>query len=64
MIPATKPYKAVVTFVLTFLGALIASVQGRTDLDTLKPVDWMIIVGSAVVTAGAVYIVPNPPVAS
>lgn len=58
----TKPYKAVAAFVLTFIGALIASIQGRPDIDSLKLIDWLIIVGSALVTSGAVYGVTNPPV--
>lgn len=58
---ATKPYKAVAAFVLAFLGALLATVQGRTDLDSMKAVDWLIVVGSALVTAGATYAVTNPP---
>lgn len=61
--PSTKPYKAIVTFVLTFLAALLATVQGRTDLESMKAVDWLIVVVSAAVTAGAVYITPNPPAA-
>ena len=61
MTPATKPYKAVAAFVLTFIGALLATVRGRTDLDTMKPLDWLIVVGSALVTAGTVYGVTNPP---
>lgn len=60
----TKPYKAVAGFVLTFLGTLIATVQGRTDLDSMKLIDWCIVVGSALVTAGAVYGISNPPAGS
>ena len=58
---STQPYKAIAAFVLTFLGSLLATVQGRTNLDTMKPVDWVIVVASALVTAGAVYGVTNPP---
>jgi hypothetical protein len=57
----TKPYKAVLGFVLTFLGTLAATVQGRTDLDTMKPVDWAIVIISALVVAGGVYGITNPP---
>jgi hypothetical protein len=57
----TKPWKAVAAFALTFIGALIATVQGRTDLDTMRVLDWLIVVGSALVTAGTVYGVTNPP---
>lgn len=56
------PYaKAVVGFVLAFLGALIATIEGRPDLENLKVLDWFIIVGSALVTAGGVYQVSNRP---
>lgn len=55
-----KPYKAIVSFVVAFLGALIATLQGRTDLDTMTLTDWLIVAGAAAVTAGAVYQTPNP----
>lgn len=57
----TKPYKAAVAFVLAFLTALYATLQGRTDLDSMRVIDWAIVVLGAVVTAGAVYEVTNPP---
>ena len=57
----TQPYKAVAAFALAFVGALIASIQGRPDLDGMRVIDWLIVVGSALVTAGAVYGVTNPP---
>ncbi len=59
--PATQPYKAAIAFVLSFLTALYASLQGRTDLNDLGPIEWLIIILGAVVTAGAVYVVTNPP---
>lgn len=59
--PATQPYKAVAGFVLTFLGTLVATVQGRTDLDNMRLVDWLIVVTSALVVAGSVYGITNPP---
>jgi hypothetical protein len=55
-----RPWKAVGAFALAFLGALLATIQGRTDLGDMKPVDWLIVVGSAVVTAGTVYQIKNP----
>lgn len=58
---ATKPNKAILSFVLTFLATLLATVQGRTDLDTMSILDWAIVVGSALVAAYGVYKVPNPP---
>lgn len=57
----TQPYKAVAAFFLTFLGALLATIQGRPDLESMKVIDWFIVVGSALVTAGAVYGITNPP---
>ena len=60
----TQPWKAVAAFALTFVGALVASVQGRPTLDGMGAVDWLIVVGSALVTAGAVYGVTNPPKAA
>lgn len=58
--PDTKPYKAIAAFVLTFLGTLYATVQGRTDLDTMGWRDWLIIVVASLVTTGAVYGITNP----
>lgn len=58
---ATKPYKAIAGFVLTFLAALIASIQGRPTLEGMGPVDWLIVVGGALVVAGGVYGITNPP---
>lgn len=57
----TKPHKAVYAFIMTFVGALLATVQGRTDVDSMKAVDWIIVIGSALVVAGGVYQVNNPP---
>jgi hypothetical protein len=56
-----KPYKAVVAFVLSFLTALYATLQGKTDLDSMGALDWLIVVMGAVVTAGATYVVSNQP---
>lgn len=57
--PVNKPYKAIVGFVIAFVGALLATVQGRTDLDTMKLVDWLIVIATALVTAGGVYQTSN-----
>lgn len=57
----TKPYKAVAAFVLAFLTALFAALQGREDLDTLGGMAWFVIILGAVVTAGGVWAVSNPP---
>lgn len=57
----TKPYKAAAAFVLTFLGTLLASIQGRKEFADLTVLEWLIIIGSALVTTGAVYGITNPP---
>jgi hypothetical protein len=63
MVPdPARPWKAIAAFVLAFLTALYASLQGRPELETLKAIDWIIIVLGAVVTAGATYMVRNPQV--
>lgn len=53
--------KAWVAALIAALAAVVATIQGRTDLDTMKPVDWLIVVLSAVVAGGSVYTVPNKP---
>ena len=59
--PTTKPTKAVVAFVLAFLTALLAQVADKTEFSDLTVLQWIIAVLSALVTAGAVYAVPNNP---
>jgi hypothetical protein len=61
--PTTKPTKAVIAFVLTFLTALLAQIADKTSFSDLTVLQWIIAVLSAVVTAGAVYAVPNKPTA-
>jgi hypothetical protein len=56
----TKPYKAIAALVLTFLGTLYATLQGRTDLGTMGWTDWLIVIISSLVSAGAVYGITNP----
>jgi uncharacterized membrane protein YcaP (DUF421 family) len=58
----TKPYKAIAAFVLTFVGCLIASVEGKKEFSDLTTLEWLIVIGTAVVTTGAVYQITNPPV--
>lgn len=57
----TKPYKAVVTFLITFVGALYWSLQGRETLDSMSAAEWVLVIISALVVAGGAYITPNPP---
>lgn len=61
MIP-TQPYKAIAAFVLTFLGTLLASIQGHKEFSDLTALEWLIVLGTALVTTGAVYGITNPPV--
>lgn len=53
--------KAWLAAVVAFLSSLIATLQGRTDLDNMGAVDWLIIVVSAIVAGLAVYQIPNKP---
>ena len=54
-------HKAVVAAVVAALTSLIATITGRTDLDTMGAVDWLIVVVSAIVAGLSVYAVPNKP---
>ena len=58
---STQPYKSVVAFVVAFGSALITSIQGRTDLNTMGVQQWIVVVLSALVVAGTVYVTPNTP---
>lgn len=53
--------KAIVAFVLTFIAALLAQVQDKTEFSDLSTLQWVTVVLSAVVTAGGVYVVSNKP---
>ncbi len=59
--PATKPYKAAAAFILTFIASFLALVQDKTEFDQLSTLQWLIALLSALVTAGVVYGVNNPP---
>ena len=59
--PATKPTKAVVAFVLAFLTALLAQVADKTEFGDLTVLQWLIAICAALVTAGGVYMTPNRP---
>lgn len=59
--PATAPTKAVAAFVLTFLGTLLASIQGHKNFGDLTPLEWLIVIGTALVTTGVVYGLTNKP---
>lgn len=51
--------KAWIGAVLAALASFVATVQGRTDLEMMKPVDWIIVAASAVVVGLGVYTLPN-----
>jgi hypothetical protein len=53
--------KAILAAVIAFLSSLLATVQGRTDLDTMGPIDWLIVLLAAAVAGLTVYTVPNQP---
>ena len=57
----TYANKAVIAFVLAFLTALLAQIQDATEFGDLTTLQWVVAIVSAVVTAGAVYLVPNKP---
>lgn len=61
--PTTKPTKAIVAFILTFATALLSQIADKTEFTDLSPLQWVIAVLSATVTAGAVYAVENKPTA-
>ena len=54
-------HKAVIAAIVGFLGSLLATLQGRTDLDTMSLTDWIIVVITAAVAGAATYAVPNRP---
>ena len=53
--------KAILAALTAALASFVATVQGRTDIDTMRAVDWMVVVLSAVVAGLTVYAVPNKP---
>ncbi len=58
----TQPTKAVLAFILTFLTALYATIQGREEtLDGMGTLEWFVVVLGAVVTAGTVWVATNKP---
>ena len=55
----TYANKAVLAFVLAFFTSLLAQVQDKTEFGDLTTLQWLVAVVSAIVTAGAVYAIPN-----
>ena len=59
--PATEPYKAIAAFVITFIGGVLVSVQDKTEFSDLTLLQWLVVVGFALVNTAAVYGITNPP---
>ena len=57
----TNSNKAVLAALLAGLASLLATLQGRPELESMRAIDWVIVVLSAVVTGLTVYVVPNRP---
>ena len=53
--------KAIVAFVLAFCGSVVAQVQDKTEFSDLSVLQWLVVLMTAVVTAGGVYLIPNKP---
>lgn len=53
--------KAWIAALVAALTTFVATVQGRTDVDTMGAVDWLIVVLSAVIAGASVWAVPNKP---
>lgn len=54
-------HKAWAAALVAALASLVATVQGRTDLNTMGAVDWLVVVVSAIAAGLATYTVPNRP---
>jgi hypothetical protein len=63
MMPTTLPpstsHKAWVAAVVAALTSLVATLQGRPELETMTLVDWLIVLASAGVAGLTVWTVPN-----
>lgn len=55
-----RPWKAIAAFVLTVLGLLWASLEGRDDLGNMTMMEWLAIIVPTILTTGAVYGIRNP----
>ena len=55
-----RPYKAIAAFVLTVLGLLWASLEGRDNLADMTVMEWLAIIVPTILTTGAVYGIRNP----
>lgn len=57
----TAANKAIVGFIFGFLTSLVAQIQDKTSFGDLTSLQWLVVVVSAVVTSGAIYLTPNAP---
>lgn len=55
-----RPWKAIAAFVLTVLGLLWASLEGKDDLGNMTVMEWLAIIVPTILTTGAVYGIRNP----
>lgn len=55
-----KPYKAIATLVITFLGLLWANLEGHDTWGSLGVQEWVTIVVPTVLATAAVYGIRNP----
>lgn len=58
----TKPTKAIVAFALTFATLLLQALEPAAEHHPVTPVEWLIVILGAAVTAGTVFQVTNAPV--
>lgn len=59
---ATKPYKAILGFILTFLGLIVQALTAGRDSSAISGQEWLVIIIGSLVTAGGVYGITNPAV--
>lgn len=57
-----KPYKAVAAFLVTLLGTLWASLEGRDDWGNMTGQEWLTIIIPTLLATAAVYGIRNPKV--
>lgn len=61
MTPPMTAHKAWIAALAAAVASFVATIQGRTDLDTMRAVDWIIVVLSAFLAGATVYTFPNKP---
>lgn len=57
----TKPYKAILGFILTFLGLIVQALTSGADGRAITGQEWLVIIVGSLVSAGGVYGITNPP---